>query len=118
MFGAVNLTKHADIDQYKHSGYGIGFHRKGEFSFGGNRFRKNVINFCEDMSSSVHVNNTTKNILVLGKDFVQGLDNKTIYAEKIYSINFTENNKKSSACIIMEQIVICLLMVQKFINLK
>ena len=35
-----------------------------------------------------------KNILVLGKDLVQGLDNTTIYAEKMYSINFTENNKK------------------------
>ena len=46
------------------------------------------------MSSSVHSNNRTKNILVLGKDFVQGLENTTIYAEKLYSINFTENNKK------------------------
>ena len=35
-----------------------------------------------------------KNTLVLGKDFVQGLDNTTIYAENMYSINFTENNKK------------------------
>ena len=25
MFGAVSLTKNADIDQYKYSGYGIGF---------------------------------------------------------------------------------------------
>ena len=33
-FGAVSLTKHADIDQYKYSGYGIGFDRKGDFSFG------------------------------------------------------------------------------------
>ena len=46
------------------------------------------------MSISVHANNKTKNILVLGKDFIQGLDNTTIYTEKIYSINFTENNKK------------------------
>ena len=34
------------------------------------------------------------NILVLGKDFVQGINDTTIYAEKLYSINFTENNKK------------------------
>ena len=33
-------------------------------------------------------------ILVLGKDFVQGLIGPTIYAEKMYSINFTENNKR------------------------
>ena len=48
------------------------------------------------MSSSVHANNRTKNILVLGKDFIQGLDNITIYAEKLYSINFSDNNKKFS----------------------
>ena len=50
--------------------------------------------FGANMSSSVHVNNKTKNILVLGKDFVQGLGNTIIYAEKLYSINFIENNKK------------------------
>ena len=87
MFGAVSLTKHADIDQYKYSGYGVGFDRKGEFS-SGNGFGRNVIILGADMSSSVHANNGTKNILVLGKDLVQELDNKTIYAEKLYSINF------------------------------
>ena len=46
------------------------------------------------MSSSVHANSKTKFFLVLGKDFVQELDNKTVYAKKLYSINFTENNKK------------------------
>ena len=46
------------------------------------------------MSSSVHDNNKTKNILALCEDFVQGLDNTTIYAEKTCSINFTKNNKK------------------------
>ena len=37
---------------------------------------------------------TTKNILVVGIDFLQGINDTTIYAEKLYSINFTENNKK------------------------
>ena len=46
------------------------------------------------MSSSVHANNKTKNILVLGKDLIQGLDNTTIYVEKLYSINFTKTNTK------------------------
>ena len=60
------------------------------------------------MGGSVHANNRTKSILVLGKYFIQGLDNKTIYAEKLCSINFTKTNTK-----------FCLsLMVQKFINLK
>ena len=93
LFGAVSLTKHIDIDQCKYSRYGIRFDRKGEFSLG-NEVGRNVIIFGADMSSSVHANNKTKNILVLGKDFVQGLDNTTTYEEKLYSINFTENNKK------------------------
>ena len=31
IFGSVKLTEHVDIDQYKYSGYGIGFDRKGLF---------------------------------------------------------------------------------------
>ena len=46
------------------------------------------------MSSSVHANNKTKNILVLDKDFVIGLDNTTICAEQLYSIKFIENNER------------------------
>ena len=93
MFVWSCLTKHVDIDQYKCSGYGTGFDRKGEFSFG-NRFGRNCIILGANMSSSVYANKKTKNILVLGKDFVQGLNNTTIYAEKLYSINYTGNNKK------------------------
>ena len=71
LFGAVSLTKHIDTDQYKYSGYGIRFDRKGEFSFG-NGCGRNCIIVGADMSSSIQANNITKNILVLGKDFVQG----------------------------------------------
>ena len=81
LFGVVILTKHADIDQYKYSGYGIGFDRKREFSFGSNGFGRNVIIFGVDMNSSVHANNKQNNILVFGKDFTEGLNNTTIYAE-------------------------------------
>ena len=94
MSGAVSLTKNADIDQYKYSGYGLGFDRKGEFSFGSRRFGRNCIIFGADMSNSLHANNKKSSILVLGKDFVQGINDTTIYVEKLYSINFTENNKK------------------------
>ena len=31
LFGAVSLTKSADIDKYKYSGYDIGFDRHGFF---------------------------------------------------------------------------------------
>ena len=93
LFGAVSLTKNADIDKYKYSGYGIGFDRHGESSFG-NGLGKNCIIFGADLSSSLHANNQKNNILVLGKDFVQGINGTTIYAEKSYKINFTEKNKK------------------------
>ena len=46
------------------------------------------------MSSCAHANNKTRSILVLGKDFIQGIDNTTIYAKKLYSINFTKTNTK------------------------
>ena len=68
MFGSVKLTKNPDIDKYKYSGYGIGFDRREEFSFG-DGFGQNVIIPGADMSSSVLANNKTKNILVLGKGF-------------------------------------------------
>ena len=67
------------------------------------------------MSSSAHIDNKKKNVLVLGKGPTQGLEH-TLSAEKIYSINFTLIKKK--VYIIMEQIVIFLSMVKKFTNLK
>ena len=50
LFGAVRLTKDADIDRYRYSGYGIGFDRTGTFSFSGGGFGSNVIIFDVDMS--------------------------------------------------------------------
>ena len=94
LFGAAKLTKNDDIDKYKYSGYGTGFDSRGSFSHPSGEFGKNVVIFGADMSSSVHANNKTRNILVLGKDFVQGIDDTTIYAEKMYSTNFTVANKK------------------------
>ena len=38
LFGAVTLTKNADIDKYGYSGYGIGFDRKSSFSFPSGEF--------------------------------------------------------------------------------
>ena len=65
MFGAVKLTKNADIDKYQYSGYRIGFDRKGSFSFPGIGFGQNVIISGVDMSSSAHIDKG-KDILILG----------------------------------------------------
>ena len=45
------------------------------------------------MSSSTHINNKKKDILVLGKGPTQGLEHP-LTAEKIYSINLTVTNKE------------------------
>ena len=57
LFGAVTLTKNANINKYHYSDYGNGFDRKSSFSFPGVGFNQNVIIFGADMSSSVHVDN-------------------------------------------------------------
>ena len=93
LFGAVTLTKNADIEKYGYSGYGIGFDRRSSFSFPGGGFGQNVLIFGVDMSSSAHIDNKKKNILVLGKGPTQGLEH-TLTAEKMYSINFTVTKKK------------------------
>ena len=88
LLGAVTLTKNADIDKYGYSGYGIGFDRGSRFSFPGGGFGQNVLIFGVDMSSSPHIDNKKKDILVLGNGPTQGLEH-TLTAEKMYSINFT-----------------------------
>ena len=45
------------------------------------------------MSGSVYGSNKTRDILVLGKAFVQKIGSTTIYAEKMYSTNFSVENK-------------------------
>ena len=94
LFGAVKLTKNTDIDKYKYFGYGIRFDSRGSFSNPSGEYGRNAIIFGADLSSSSHANNKTRSTLVLGKDFIQGIDGTTIYAEKMYSTNFTVDNKE------------------------
>ena len=82
LFGAVTLTKNADIEKYKYSGYGIGFDRRSSFSFHSGGFDQNVLIFDADMSTSIHIDNKTKDILVLGRGPTQGLE-YTLTAQKI-----------------------------------
>ena len=93
LFGAVRLTKNTDIDKYQYSGYGIGFDRRGAFSFPGGGFGGIAMIFGVDKSSSVHVDNKKKGIFISGKGPAQGLEH-TLTAEKMYSINCTVTGKK------------------------
>ena len=76
-FGAVKLTKNADLDKYKCSSYSKGSHSGLHFHTDGS-LGKNVIIFGVDNSSSVHSDRRHKNILVLGEEPTQDLDNATI----------------------------------------
>ena len=73
---------------------GIGFDSPSEISFTDGSMGKNVIIFGVGMSSSVHVNNKNKDILILGEEPTQGLDNTTLTAEAKYPISFTQPNKR------------------------
>ena len=54
---------------------------------------KNVI-FGADMSSSVHIDNKVKDIVILGEGPTQGLDDSTLTGEGKYLINFTQTGKR------------------------
>ena len=45
------------------------------------------------MSSSVHIDNKGKYILILDEGLTQGLDDTTLTAEAVYSINFTRQSE-------------------------
>ena len=71
------------------------------------------------MSSSMHIDNNGKDILILGKGPTQGPDDTALTAETQHSSNFTRINIKFvQACIIMEATVYYLLMLQKYISSK
>ena len=67
---------------------------RSKFSKGNITNGKNLITFGADMSFSTHATNKANNIYVLDDWFVQGINDTTIYAEKVFSFNYTEAEKK------------------------
>ena len=55
---------------------------------------KNVIIFGADMSSSVHIDNKNTDILILGEEPTQGLDDTTLTAEAKHPISFSQSGKR------------------------
>ena len=95
MFGGVKITKNAaDTSKHKYEGYGICFDEGGTFSKRNINNGRNVLIFGVHENSLVHVNIKTNNIYIMGDLFMQGINDTTLYAEKIYSQNFTAANKK------------------------
>ena len=95
LFGGAKITKDAtDISKHKYERYGVCFDEGGMFSMGNINNSRNVLIFGVHESSLVHKNNKANNIFIMGDEFVQGINDTTLYAEKIYSQNFTAVNKK------------------------
>ena len=101
LFGAMQITKNAVTSKYNYKGYGICFDQSEEFTHVRKRGNfnditdgRNVIIFGVGMSFSKHTNNKANNIYVMGKDYIQKINNTTIYAEKIYYRNFTDTGEK------------------------
>ena len=83
----------ADPDEYRYSDYDA----SSDFYWLDGSSGKNLIIFSADMSSSMHIDNWNKNILVFGEGLTKGLNNTTITAEAKYSITFTQSIKNICA---------------------
>ena len=95
LFGGVKITKNAtDISKHKCEGYGICFDEGGTFSKRRIINGKSALIFGVHQNSLVHANNKANIIYVMGDFIVQGINDTTLYAEKLYSQNFTATNKK------------------------
>ena len=94
LFGAMQITKNADTSKYKYKGYGICFDEGEMFSMGNINNSRNVIIFGVHENSVVHSNNKANNIFAMRDAFVQGINDTTLYAEKMYSQNFTQPSTK------------------------
>ena len=89
----MKITKNTDSSKNNYTGYGLCFDEGSEFghtvrqgNFDCTTNAKNVIIFGVDMSSSIHATNRANNIYVMGKDFIQGIND----TEKLFHNNFTE----------------------------
>ena len=94
LFEAMEITKNSDTSKYAYKVYGVCFDEGGMFSEGSINNGRNVLIFCVHENSVIHSNSKSNNIYVMGKDFVQGINDTTLYADRIYSQNFTQPSKK------------------------
>lgn len=72
-------------DKYSYSGYAVGFDVRSTFSLtDDSEFGKNVTIFGVDKSFSRYADNRKKDILILGKNLTNELDDTTVTAESEY----------------------------------
>ena len=77
----MKIAKNADTSKYNYKGCGICFDESEEFThvrirgnFSDTADGRNVIIFGADMSFSKHANNEGNNIYVMGKDYIQKIN--------------------------------------------
>ena len=83
LFGAMQITKNADTSKNKYKRYGICFDECGMFSKGNINNGRHVLIFGVHENSVIHSNNKANNIFIMGDAFVQGINDTTLYAEKM-----------------------------------
>ena len=93
LFGSVKLTKNADPDKYKYSGYDTGFDSRSGFYIQMQAWEKNVFIFRADTKSSA------QDILIICEVQTQRLDGTRLTGEAKYSINFTQLRKRLVFCL-------------------
>ena len=91
LFGAIEINKNANTSKYNNKGCGICFdesksfsHVRKEGNFNNTTLARNVIIFGADMTFSKHANNKANNIYIMGKDYIQKINDTTIYVEKMF----------------------------------
>ena len=96
----MQITKNTDTSKCNYKGYGICFDEGGTFGhtiteggFAHTTNARNVLIFRADMSFSIHATNRANYIYVMGSEFVQGINDTTIYKEKNFYRNFTDPGK-------------------------
>ena len=101
LFGAMQITKNTDTSKYNYKRYGICFAEGGTFGhtiaeggFAHTTNARNALIFGVDMSFIIHATNRANHIYFMGTEFVQGINDTTIYAEKKFYRNFTDPGKK------------------------
>ena len=89
LFGSIKITSttNSDTDRSQCCGCGTGFDSTGSFTYPDDG--KNA----ENVGVFVFATNKTQSVLVLGHGLIQKINDTTTYAEKMYSPNFTFDNK-------------------------
>ena len=111
-------SKNRDKNKYVYSGYKIADDEESEWSFD-NDYARNVIIFGVHNSSSSHTNNLQNNFLILGEGDTLILILVLLYQKKSLVLILVKKTQHFAwAYIIMLTKVICLLMEEKYLNLK